>query len=389
MNIALLAPSPVPLAIGGAENLWWGLLEHLNRNTEHHADLIKLPTAERDFWEIVNAYRIWSELDVSGYDVVISGKYPAWMAAHPRHVVYLLHPLRGLYDTYPGDWPTRCESTHPEVQALVAFIDRGGSDRALLAELFGRLDALRVRDDVPDETYALPAPLIRQVVQYLDAIGRAPQAIARSVALSATVAARPDYFPVGAQVPVAHAPTRLGGLHTGRDRYLFTVSRLDGPKRIDLLIRAMEHVKTKIPLRIAGTGPQEAYLRELAAGDSRIVFDGFLNDAGLADAYAGARAVLFAPAQEDYGYITVEAMLSGKPVITTTDSGGPTELIEDGVHGLIAEPEPAAIGAAIDRLAGNRRAARRMGRSGRTRALEISWDRVVATLLDGVTPSTT
>ena len=121
MNIALVAPSPVPLVIGGAENLWWGLLEHLNRHTEHHADLIKLPTPERDFWEIVDSYRRWAELDVTGYDLVISGKYPAWMVAHPRQVVYLLHPLRGLYDTYPPGWPVRCELDHPEVRALVAF----------------------------------------------------------------------------------------------------------------------------------------------------------------------------------------------------------------------------------------------------------------------------
>jgi hypothetical protein len=112
MDIALVAPSPVPLAIGGAENLWWGLLEHLNRRTEHHADLIKLPTPERNFWEIVDSYRRWSALDVSGYDAVISGKYPGWMVAHPRHVVYLLHPLRGLYDTYPPEWPLRCELPH-------------------------------------------------------------------------------------------------------------------------------------------------------------------------------------------------------------------------------------------------------------------------------------
>ncbi|HWF53714.1 MAG TPA: glycosyltransferase, partial [Solirubrobacteraceae bacterium] len=309
MDIALVAPSPVPLAIGGAENLWWGLLEHLNRRTEHHADLIKLPTPERSFWEIVDSYRRWSELDVSGYDVVISGKYPAWMVTHPRHVVYLLHPLRGLYDTYPDGWPLGCSEPHPEVSALVGFLERGGDDRALLAECFGRLDALRARDDVPDEVYALPGPLIRQVVHFLDGIGRGPRAIARSVALSATVAGRPGYFE--APVPVAHAPSWRTGLHSGRGDYLFTVSRLDAPKRIDLLIRAMEHVRSSVALRIAGTGPQEGQLRELAAGNPRVSFTGFLDDERLADAYASSLAVLFAPYQEDYGYITLEAMLSG------------------------------------------------------------------------------
>ena len=385
MNIALLAPSPVPLAIGGAENLWWGLLEHLNRRTEHHADLIKLPSPERDFWEIVDSYRRWSELDVTGYDVVISGKYPAWMAAHPRHVVYLLHPLRGLYDTYPPGWPVRCESSHPELATLVEFLERGGDDRGLLVECFERLQKLRARSDVPAEVYALPAPLIRQVVHFLDGIGRGERAITRSVALSATVAGRPGYFPAGASVTVAHAPSWRSGLHTGRSRrYLFTVSRLDAPKRIDLLVRAMAHVRARVPLRIAGTGPQEPALRELATGDARVRFDGFLNDEQLAEAYAGSLAVLFAPYQEDYGYITLEAMLSGKPVITTTDSGGPTELIEHGISGLIVDPDPVAIANAIEQVCGSRRRARGMGRAGLQRARTVSWDDVVATLLDGI-----
>jgi glycosyltransferase involved in cell wall biosynthesis len=306
------------------------------------------------------------------------------MVEHPRHVCYLLHPLRGLYDTYPAGWPTRCGLDHPELSALVEFLDRGGEDRALLAELFERLDGLRSREDVPAEAFALPGPLIRQVVHFLDGIGRSKPAIARSVALSSTVASRADYFPGNGPVPVAHAPTRLCGLHSGRGSYLFTVSRLDAPKRIDLLIRAMQHVRARVPLQIAGTGPQAQHLRELAAGDPRISLTGFLNDDQLAEAYAGSLAVLFAPYQEDYGYITLEAMLSGKPVITTTDSGGPTELIEDGLDGLVVDPDPAAIGGAIERLLRNRRAARRMGRAGQHRARQVSWERVVATLLDGI-----
>ena len=83
MNIAIVAPSPVPLMIGGAENLWWGLLEHLNHHTPHHADLIKLPTPERNFWEIVDSYHDWAALDVTGYDLVISGSIRrGWWPTH-------------------------------------------------------------------------------------------------------------------------------------------------------------------------------------------------------------------------------------------------------------------------------------------------------------------
>ena len=139
-----------------------------------------------------------------------------------------------------------------------------------------------------------------------------------------------------------------------------------------------------MPLRIAGIGPQQDALRELAGSDARIHFEGFLNDVALTEAYAGARAVLFAPSQEDYGYVTLEAMLSAKPVITTSDSGGPTELVTSGVTGLIADPDPAAVGAAIESLVAKPRLARRMGRAGLHRARAINWDAVVATLLDGV-----
>jgi glycosyltransferase involved in cell wall biosynthesis len=195
---------------------------------------------------------------------------------------------------------------------------------------------------------------------------------------------RPGYFAETDHVRVAHAPTQLRCINHSRGSYLFTVSRLDIPKRIDLLIEAMSHVRAEIELRIAGSGPHERALQELAAADPRISFLGFLNDPQLAAAYAGARAVLFAPYDEDYGYITLEAMLSGKPVITTTDSGGPTELIDDGIHGYVVSPEPGAIGARAELLARHPRVARRLGRAAHARAVNVGWDHVVSTLLDGL-----
>ena len=40
-----------------------------------------------------------------------------------------------------------------------------------------------------------------------------------------------------------------------------------------------------------------------------------------------ALGVIFPPLDEDYGYVTLEAMLAAKPVITCTDSGGPLEFV--------------------------------------------------------------
>ena len=100
LRIGIVAPSPCPFTVGGAEKLCWGLLEHINRATPHVADLIKLPGPEGDLRSLVRGYASFSRLDLGGFDVVISSKYPAWMVSHPRHVVYMLHRLRGLYDTY-------------------------------------------------------------------------------------------------------------------------------------------------------------------------------------------------------------------------------------------------------------------------------------------------
>ena len=88
MKIALIAPSGVPFAVGGAEKLWWGLLHHTNQLSGHQMELIKLPSAERYFAELMASYQRFSELDLSHFDRVISTKYPAWMVAHPDPVSY-------------------------------------------------------------------------------------------------------------------------------------------------------------------------------------------------------------------------------------------------------------------------------------------------------------
>ena len=383
MDIAIVAPCPIPYVIGGAENLWSALHRHLNEHTRHQAEIIKLPSRELSFWELIDSYRRFAELDLTGFDLVVSSKYPAWMVRHPNHVVYMLHRLRGLYDTYdvmnlPPDYP----DPPAAVLELREFMAAHAERREALPEFFERVAALRGAPGVREDLFAFPGPFIRELVQFLDGIGLAPPAIRRYGAISAAVGERPGYFPPGADVFVAHPPTGLAGLHEGRGRYLFTVSRLDVPKRIELLIGAMRHVSARVELKIAGAGPDEARLRELAGGDQRISFCGRVGDAELTELYAGARAVAFVPHEEDFGYVTLEAMLAAKPVITASDSGGTAELVTDGVTGLVAEPTPEALAAAIDRLWSDKRAARRMGEAGRERARRVDWDGLVRELTE-------
>lgn len=387
MKIALVAPSPVPFCLGGAENLWKGLLEALNQRQGIEADLIKLPTPERNAAEIIASYRAFAELDLGHFDRVISTKYPAWMVAHPHHTVYLQHTLRGLYDTYPSHLP----QTLPRLPGLPADLDRllrlTGAGREVLDDLFPQLAALYANDaDLPPATraaiHALPGPFLRHVVHFMDRIALAPGAIHRYFAIARTVAERPDYFPPGVPVAVIHHPTSLAGLHEGDAKAIFTASRLDAPKRIDLLIRAYLRSGVGMPLRIAGSGPQADALRQLAGKNPNIHFLGRITENQLVDEYAAAAFVPFLPEQEDYGLITLEAMLSAKPVLTTHDAGGVTELVRHEYNGLIVEPTEEALAKAIATLCGEPEMARSYGRQAKSGVSGINWSSLVEQLLD-------
>src|SRR5690606_37832205 len=106
--------------------------------------------------------------------------------------------------------------------------------------------------------------------------------------------------------------------------YLLAVTRLEPIKRVGLALDAFQHVDRPMRLIVAGDGSARADLErrvaELGLGD-RVVLRGRVTDDELIDLYAGARAVLFAPYDEDYGYVTLEAFLARKPVVTARDSG--------------------------------------------------------------------
>lgn len=379
MRVAIVAPSPIPYGPGGAEAVWSGLYLHLTTHTAHDVELIKLPVRETTLPEVMAGYEAFAALDLSHFDVVLSGKYPAWMVEHPRHVVYLLHPLRGLYDSYGlFGRPFVESSTDPMVQALLAEAD--GLDRRRLPTLFATwhetLDALG-----PDHpTMTFPGPLARALVHAMDSMALSPQQVREHHAISWTVAGRAGYFPDGVGVRVVHPPSDLAGLHGGPGEYFFTASRHDGPKRLDLLIEGMQHYAGDRRLLIAGGGPQTARLKELAAGDDRIELIGRVSPAELVDHYSRAVGVPFIPFDEDLGLITHEAMASGKPVLTASDSGGPTELIRHGVNGLVVAPTPETIGAGLSELEALAARPRTAGEAERS-VHGQTWSRVARELL--------
>ncbi|MEX3816362.1 glycosyltransferase family 4 protein [Paraburkholderia sp. BR13439] len=384
MRIAIVAPSPVPFVIGGAENLWWGLLDALNARPGIVAELMKLPTREGNMGELLASYRQFLRLDLDHFDMVISTKYPAWAIRHRNHVVYLQHTLRGLYDCYPSAMPTQFEpdpllALGMPARIVDALVKRDAANLEL-DELLDALDAAWQR--APQAAcWAFPGPVTRAVIRLLDAIAMRPDKIVHYAAISQVVAAREGYFPAGVKVAVHHHPTGLKGLAPGPQEAIFSASRLDPAKRIDLIIEAYRQSKVEVPLHIAGSGPDEARLRAAAAGHRGIHFLGRITDVQLAREYARAVCVPFVPRDEDYGLITLEAMLASKPVITTTDSGGPLELIEHQRSGLVVEPDAPALAGALRRVCGDLTEARNMGLAGRKSVEHLSWTTLCDALL--------
>ncbi|MCA1869159.1 glycosyltransferase [Agrobacterium genomosp. 3] len=387
MKIALVTPHPVPLALGGAENLWWGLQQHFEEETEHRCDIISVMAPESNFWDLVSSYETFSKLDLSAYDCVISGKYPGWMVKHPNHVCYMLHRLRGLYDTYPASQHHPDILKHPRLGNLAEWLEDGiaNPDPDQIPELFDRLRSLR-KMDLPPEVTAFPGAFSRAVIHFLDNAALSPMRIQRYAAISATVARRKSYFPPDMPVDVLYPPPHRDNYSCGKSQYFFTSSRLDRPKRIHLLIEAMKSVKGDIPLLIAGTGPDEARLKAVAGEDPRIRFLGYVADDAMPGLYADARAVPFIPVDEDYGLITIEAMKSGKPVLTALDSGGPCEFVVQGKTGFVSKPHPAALGEWLNRLAVDEEEAVALGQAAREKVSTIRWDMVAQGLLEVSAP---
>lgn len=339
MKIAVVN-TQVPFVRGGAEHLAEGLVDHL-REHGHRAELVLLPywvAPPRTVLENAIAARFTR---ITGFDRVIALKFPVYWVPHDDKVLWVCHQHRPAYEL----WGTEFQQELPDT-------------------VVGRY--------------------VRSVI--IDADNRFLPEARRTYVISGVIAGRMRTFnrldstvlypPVGDERPYyCEEP----------DRYVFFPSRVAPIKRQDLAVEAMRYVSSDVRLVIAGPGDYTR-LSELAAGHDvrrRVeLFPGWLPEQRKLDLLARCLGVLFTPHNEDYGYITLEGFLASKPVITCTDSGGPVELVEDGVSGFVTEPDPRALAEAIDRLAADRDRAMRMGAAGleRVRALEINWDHVVEEL---------
>jgi glycosyltransferase involved in cell wall biosynthesis len=146
---------------------------------------------------------------------------------------------------------------------------------------------------------------------------------------------------------------------------------------------------TRIPLKIAGTGPLSKELKELTKNDSRIELLGFVSDDDLITYYSSAYAFLFVPYDEDYGLVTIEAMMCEKPVLTFTDTGGVVEFVKDQVTGLICSPSTSELAKNIDFISNNLELCKKMGKEAKKRVKSITWGNTIGSLLNESFDNTT
>jgi glycosyltransferase involved in cell wall biosynthesis len=218
-------------------------------------------------------------------------------------------------------------------------------------------------------------------VQALDrvALGEA----SRLFAISQNVANRVEASTGLTAEVLPHPPQALEYRCENYGDFVLSVNRLDRAKRIDLLIEAAAS-DGSLEIVIAGEGPDRERLERLARErglNGRARFTGRVGESELADLYARCLAVYHAPVDEDYGMVPLEAFLSEKPVLTTTDAGGPLEVVSDGSTGLVVTPDVAEIARALGWLREHRDEAATYGRAGKAIATEVTWDRAIGRLL--------
>jgi glycosyltransferase involved in cell wall biosynthesis/SAM-dependent methyltransferase len=347
MRIAL-ATAQVPFVRGGAELL----AESLHRELVgrgHEVETLKIPFNWYPTDKLRDSMLAGSLLNldkIGGHpiDLVIGLKFPAYLAQHPDKVFWLIHQHRQAYDLW----------------------DQGSSD--LLQQPKGRQ--------------------LRAAIQNAD---REAFANRKIFTISQTVSDRLQSYLSIASKPLYHPPPIAHLLTPGASEdYVLVPSRLNSEKRQDLVLRALAECNEPVRAIFVGAPDNDsiaAQLQSLAAKlriANRVEWRSAVSAEDLAKLYRHALAVVFVPHNEDYGYVTLEAMLAAKPVITVSDAGGPLEFIQDGLQGLVSEPSPAPLACALSTVWSNRAFAQQLGTAGlnRYQDLAIGWDSVISQLIE-------
>ena len=341
MRIAVCLPQ-VPFARGGAEILSETLVREL-RARGHSAELVTIPFKWYPGERVLTQAFLWrlvdlEEADGAPIDLVVATKFPSYVVRHSNKVVWLLHQFRQAYEL------DRTE---------LGQFDESPEDRALRRAVH-RLDKLA----------------LGEARKLFATSGNVAERLRRSTGLEAEV--------------LAHPPQELPYRCDEYGDFILSVGRIDRAKRVGLLIDALG-ADTSLRCVIAGEGPERGRLEQLARErglDGRAKFAGRVSEQELADLYARCLAVYYAPVDEDFGMVPYEAFLAKKPVVTTTDAGGPLEVVGDRETGLVCEPTATAVAEACAWLRDHPDETRKWGQAGLRAAERLTWDAAIDRLLE-------
>ncbi len=346
MRIGICAVQ-VPFTKGGAESLALELYNELIKR-EYEVEYINIPFKWYPPNEIIKHALVWRMLDLTEsngkkIDLLICTKFPSYIVKHPNKVVWLIQQFRQVYELYNTQQGDLLRTT---------------KEGELIKEKVIKMDNLTLKEC--KKIYSISKNVASRLINHNK------------------INAKPLYPP----------PKNIDKFYCGDfSDYIIYPSRIDSLKRQYLLIESMKYVETDVKILIVGNGPQEKEYKSLAKQlkvDDQVQFYGYASDDELINLYANSLGVFYAPYDEDYGYITIEAFLSKKPVITTRDAGGPLEFVDDGVNGYISELDHKEIAKKLDYLFENRDTAKSMGMQGykKIKSMNINWDRVIEELID-------
>ncbi len=342
-----IATVQVPFVRGGAEEL----ADNLQRafiERGHEAEIISMPLMDGPINFITDSIVASRLMDINRswggkIDLCIGLKFPAYCMPHDNKVVWALHQHRAAYELFNTD----------------------------LSGLKNNEEGRFIRDAI-----------INADNKYL---GEAK----RIYTISKNVTGRLKKFNNINSTPLYHpCPSMEKFYSRNYDDYILMPSRISPTKRQMLALKALLKTKSDIKLYVMGRPDNDVIKKEFfgfieknGLKDRVVCFDYVAEEKKL-ELYANARAVIFIPVDEDYGYITLEAMSAEKPVITVTDSGGPLEFIVNGECGIVVEPNEESIAEAIDMFADSENMAKEFGKKAKKRLsdMDISWDYVVKEL---------
>jgi glycosyltransferase involved in cell wall biosynthesis len=339
MRIAVCS-AQVPFARGGTEIFVEDLVAEL-RKREHEAELVTIPYKWYPGTRVLTQAFLWrlidlAEADGRPVDLVVATKFPTYAVRHPNKVVWLLHQFRQAYEL----------------------------DRTQLGQFSESPDDRATRRAI----HALDRRVLGEARKLFTTSRNNQQRLESSTGLVAEV--------------LPHPPQELPYRCDDYGDFVLSVGRLDRAKRVDLLIDAA--AESSFPVVVAGDGPDRHRLEELAGRrslDGRVRFLGRVSTDELADLYARCLAVFYAPVDEDFGMVPYEAFLADKPVVTTTDAGGPLEVVRDRKTGIVCAPRAAAVADAFAWLREHIDEARALGQAGHALADDVTWDRAIDRLL--------